>query len=261
MTRFRASLERIDAALTVPQPQRGRVIAELAADLEDLYGRLRADGLSAADAERRALELVLPEGAALRELELLHQPLYRRLSARLSGSARVQFERAAVVVLSLGVVGLTATGLPLGMLLADPSPFLVPVLSLGCAGLIVAMVCALRMFVLGAASPDDGARGLDIVLLFAAAGPFVAFTGMLIDFYVAIGNIMADPARTAAVLIRLLRTDGTLLVSALCLALLTSLAWLLLHARLAVIREAAATAGRSTPRLVLLESTSARDVA
>jgi hypothetical protein len=261
MTRFQASLEQLDAALTVPQPQRGRVIAELAADLEDLYGALRADGLSAADAERRALELVLPEGAALRELELLHQPLYRRLSSRLSGSARVRLERAAVVLLSLGVVGLTAAALPLGMLLADPSPFLVPVLALGCAGLVVALVCALRMFVLGAASPDDGARGLDFVLLVAAAGPYVAVTGMLIDFYMAIGHIMADPARTAAVLIRLLRTDGTLLVSALCLALLTALSWLLLHARLAVLREAAAAPGRSTRRMVLLASTRGRDVA
>jgi hypothetical protein len=261
MTRFLASLEEIDAALTVPQPQRGRVMAELAADLEDLYGALRADGMPPEDAERRALELVLPGGAALRELELLHQPLYRRMSARLSGGARLRLERAAVVLLSLGVVGLTAAGLPLGTLLADPSPFLVPVLALGCAGLVVAMVCALRMFVLGAASPDDGARGLDMVLLFAAAGPFVACTGMLIDFYVATGTIMADPARTAAVLIRLLRTDGTLLVSALCLALLTSLSWLLLHARLAVLRDAAAAPARSSPRMVLLESTRARDVA
>jgi hypothetical protein len=261
MTRFQTSLDRIDAALTVPQPQRGRVIAELAADLEDLYGTLRADGLSAADAERRALELVLPEGAALRELELLHQPLYRRLSARLSGRARARFERAAVVFLSLGVVGLTAAGLPLGTLLAAPSPFLVPVLALGCAGLVVAMVCALRMFVLGAASPDDGARGLDFVLLFAAAGPFLACTGLLIDLYIALGSIMADPTQTAGVLIRLLRADGTLLVSALCLALLTSLSWLLLHARLAVLREAAAAPGRSTRRIALLESARARDVA
>lgn len=261
MMRFQASLERIDAALTVPQPQRGRVIAELAADLEDLYGTLRADGLPVGDAERRALELVLPDSAALRELEVLHQPLYRRLSSRLSGSARMRLERAAVALLSLGVVGLTAAALPLGMLLADPSPFLAPVIALGCAGLVVAMLCALRMFVLGAASPDDGARGLDIVLLFAAAGPFVASTGMLIDFYIAIGNIMADPDRTAAVLIRLLRTDGILLVSALCLALLTSLSWLLLHARLAVVREAAAAPRSSTQRMVLLESTRARDVA
>jgi hypothetical protein len=261
MTRFQASLERIDAALTVPQPQRGRVIAELAADLEDLYGTLRADGLPAADAERRALELVLPDGAALRELEVLHQPLYRRLSSRLSGSARVRLERAAVALLSLVVVGSTAAALPLGMLLTDPSPFLVPVIALGCAGVVTAMVCALRMFLLGAASPDDGARGLDIVLLFAAAGPFVAATGMLIDFYIAIGSIMADPDRTAAVLIRLLRTDGILLVSALCLALLTSLSWLLLHARLAVVREAAAAPRRSTQKMVLLKSTRARDVA
>jgi hypothetical protein len=258
--RFRTSLERVEATLSLPQPQRALVVAELAADLEDMYACLLAEGVASADAERRALERLLPDPDTLRQLEALHMPLYRRLVSRLSSAGRSRVERAAVVTLTVLVVAATAASLPLGGLTHDPSPFLVPVVVLGCAGLLAALFSALQLMVVGVSSARDGARGLDAVLLLALAAPYVALTGMVIDFHAAAGRIMIEPEQAAAVLNALLRADGILLVCALCLSLLISLSWLLLRARVATL-QAAEAAPSSKSALTVIDGRRERDVA
>jgi hypothetical protein len=246
MTRFRTHLERLDASLTLPQPRRAQVLEELAADLEDLYRRLRADGVPAGEAERRALHLLLPDDYATRELEAVHRPLWSRLVSRFTDAGRSRVERAAVVALTLLTTAFALAGLPLSELLLDPSPFHVPVLALGCAGLAAAAIVAARLFIRGVASPADGARGLDVVLFFACAAPLLGGIGLLLDLYVATGRIAADPAIATAVMTRLLRADGTLLASALVLGLATALCWLLLRTRVATLLAAAGALRRPT---------------
>lgn len=257
---FLTRLERLEATLALPQPQRGRVLDELAADVEDLYRAYRAQGLDAAEAERRSLALLLPDAAAIADLERLHRPLYARMVSRLTHARRSHAERAAVIGLSVVVLALTLAGLPLPLLLFDPSPFLLPVLGLGVAGVVSGAVCAFRVFVRGVATAAEGARGLDWILAFASAGPFVAVFGFTLDLYVALGAVLGDGDRAAAILTRLLRADGALLASALALSLASGLIWLVVQARLALVREAVLPR-RFGQRLALLAATGNREVA
>jgi hypothetical protein len=89
MTRFQTLLE--DAVAGLPEPQRGRVLEELAADLEDMYRAYRGAGYGAEESARRTADRVLPGPAAAAELERLHRrlhrPPYRRLLERLTAGA------------------------------------------------------------------------------------------------------------------------------------------------------------------------------
>jgi hypothetical protein len=260
MTRFQTLLEELSRDLALPEPQRGRVLEELAADLEDMYRAYRGEGYGAAESERRTVERVFPGLAVAAELERLHRPLYQRLLARLTAGARSRVERATLVALSAVVLGATLSGLPLDVLLTDRSPFLVPVLVLGCGALLVALWCTHRLFLTGAASARDAARGLGVLLLLTVAAPYVAVLGLVADFYVAAGVAAADPSVAAAGMIGLLRSAGVLLLSALQISLVAALWWLALRVRVAGIRGAAA-ALRIEQRVVLVGGARGRDVA
>jgi hypothetical protein len=238
MRRFRTLLEELGRGMAVPEPHRGRLLEELAADLEDLYAAYRAAGLDASEAERRAVQRLLPGAAEAAELALLHRPLYVRLLDRLTGGG-ARAERAALVLLSCVLLAATLAALPLRTLRVDPSPFLAPVLALGCGALLVALWCTHRLFLRGTVSADDAGTGLGLLFFLILAAPYVAVLGLATDLYVTLGRIEQVPAAATAELIRLLRSAGILLLSALQLSLFAALWWLALRVRVAEIRAAA----------------------
>jgi hypothetical protein len=260
MTRFQTLLEELSRDLALPEPQRGRVLEELAADLEDMYRAYRGEGYGAEESARRTVDRVLPGLAAAAELERLHRPLYRRLLDRLTAGARSRVERFGLVVLSGVLLSATFVGLPVDVLLSDRSPFLFPVLALGCGALLVALWCTQRLFLAGAASAHDAARGLDVLLLLIVAPPFVAVLGFVIDFYVAAGAAAHDPSRAVGEMTRLLRSAGVLLLSSLQISLVAALWWLALRVRVAGIRATAA-ALQVRQRVVVVDGARSRDVA
>jgi hypothetical protein len=260
MTRFQTLLEELSRDLALPEPQRGRVLEELAADLEDMYRAYRGEGYGVAESERLTVDRVYPGLAVAAELERLHRPLYQRLLARLTAGARSRVERFGLVVLSAVLLGATLAGLPLDVLLTNRSPFLVPVLVLGCGALLVALWCTHRLFLAGAATARDAARGLGVLLLLILAPPFVAAVGLVIDFYGAAGVAAHDPSVAVSEMVGLLRSAGVLLLSSLLISLVAALWWLVLRSRVVSIR-AAAEALQLRKRVVLLDAARGRDVA
>jgi hypothetical protein len=253
MRRFRTRLEGFGRSLSLPEPQRGRLLEELAADLEDLYHAYRSAGLTAGEAERRALERLLPGETAAAELARLHRTLYVRVLTRIAGNDLATAERVVLGVLAVALLAVPA-------LLHAPSPFLLPVLGLGCGALLVALWCSQRLFLSGRVSAGDAGRGLDLLLLLLVAAPYLAVFGLVVDFYRSAGAIAEDPATATAVMVRLLRSDGILLLSALQLSLAGGVWWLALRLRAVDIRAAAA-AFRLRSRLVVEASPPRRGVA
>lgn len=103
MTRFEHVLHRAESTLRAPEPQRSRVLLELAHDLDDLFGELRAGGLTEDEAARRAESLLAPSPEALAALCRIHAPWHVRLAERYAGSPH-RLERwllNAATVLSL----------------------------------------------------------------------------------------------------------------------------------------------------------------
>ena len=93
---FAPVLREVERGMELPIPDRIRILRELEFDLEELWGRLVADGVPAEEARLKALDALVPDAGSLDELDRLHAPLYRRLTSHLS-EGRLRFaERLAL---------------------------------------------------------------------------------------------------------------------------------------------------------------------
>jgi len=147
MDRFGRVLRRVDRRLEVREPERSRILQELAVDLADLYRAYRDRGCSEEEARRRAEEWLLPDEDSLDSLRRLNRPLLERVLGPLSEVGRSRRETAVLTVLSLGAVaaGLAALGTSSLLRLSDPTVGAVGVL--GALGLGLAARRALDLVV------------------------------------------------------------------------------------------------------------------
>ncbi len=242
MRGFGEELRDLAERLDLPQPMRSRILLELSADLADLASALEAEGVGRVEARRRALDVLFPSGEALRELERLHRPLYRRLVDRFSEPARHGLERALLTVLALMLGGFGAWLLAGAELLRDPTPFLWPVLVVG--ALVLGMGGG-KLFQLYVKKDHDRARlgrGMWGLPVAGAAAAVLGFGGAVADLYVVAGAVAGSPDRAALELLRWLRQDMALLSVALLIVSAAGLLWLSSAVGIARVEQAEAMA-------------------
>ena len=101
---FLPILREVERELSVPIPERVRILRELEFDLEGLRSRFMAQGLPAEEARVRALEALVPDGTALEELGRLHAPTYLRITRHLSENRLRIIERSALALSTTSVI-------------------------------------------------------------------------------------------------------------------------------------------------------------
>jgi hypothetical protein len=223
---FLAVLRAVERELTVPLPERVRVLRELEYDLEALRDRLVDGGLSPELAETRALEALVPDGDTLRALGRVHAPLYARFTrgvggARLRLAERSVLAAATAAVLVVGTLALLRVGV-----LGDPSLFLWPVLVQGALlfGAIFAKAFGLWI------KRDHSApgRGLGLILGLSASTLTSAVVGAFVDFYRVTATLAHTPELAAGLLLPMVVRTSTLLAVAMLFALAGGLTWFVL---------------------------------
>ena len=213
---FLGALQAFDGALTLPLPDRTRLVRELESDLEQLRSRFLAEGLSADEADRQAVQALLPDGPALLALEAIHEPAYRtwiRAWTRAWGEKRVRIVERGTLAASVGLLLLAGSVALAGTdLFLDPSPFLIPVLALGAAAQVVAVWKAFELWVRG--EHGRPARGLTLLMALCLGTLLLGAAGSLVDTWVLAGALAAGPAQAAAMMwAGLVRTCGLLAVT------------------------------------------------
>jgi len=93
--RFAEVLTRLEGELELPYPERGELLAEIAADLDAAWTAARDRGLSDAAARAAAVQSLALDGAARDALAALHRPWIGRVLASLSPRTRRAAEWAA----------------------------------------------------------------------------------------------------------------------------------------------------------------------
>lgn len=223
---FLPTLREVERDLRIPIPDRVRILRELEFDLEEFCDRLVAHGLPADEARIRALEALVPDGTALRELDLLHASLYGRITRRLSGDHLRVLERSALAVATASVLLVQALTLVRANLLRDPSPFLWPVLGLG--ALLFAAITAkvFELWVKGDHSTPG--RGLSGILALAGTTLAAGICGTFVDLYRLAGFLESAPELAATLASQWLVRDSALLSVSILLSLAGGLTWFVL---------------------------------
>lgn len=220
---FLPQLRRLDADLPVPVRRRIQVLRELEADLEAFAAHLEGSGVSAPEARRRALEALVPEGAALHELARVHASPYHRL-ARSLGEGRVRVAERSALIFATGAVLIWQTEALLdAALFQGASPFVWVVAALGTALFAATVALAFQLWVRG----DDEAvrRGSGGLLGGAAAVLLVGLGGSLVELYRFADLLEGAPELFAPLAPTWLLQVALLLTLALIVALAVALAW------------------------------------
>lgn len=233
MSAFGSELHELAGRLSLPQPIRSRVLLELVADLQDLEASLRANGASAQEAHRRAVETLVPTADVLSELEGLHRPLYQRLVDRFSDPARHRVERAILVLVGGGLFLLWASWLGRESVFTDSSAFLWPLLALGLAMAVAGAWKGFELFVRKDHRSGRLRRGIWILPAVAVAAVVIGLGGVAFEFHSLAGRLAADGSREGVELLRWVRRDAAMLSIGLLVSSMAVLLWLAISAGLA----------------------------
>lgn len=223
MSAFQPTLRRLDRDLTVPIPDRLRILRELEYDLEALSGELEARGTPQDEARARALDALVPDGATLRELDRLHASHYRRLTRHFSPGRLRTIERSALAFATAVVLFAETFLLLRADWLRHASPFLWPVLGLGT--LLFAAIATLSFRLWVKRDHQDPAANLRVILFLSGLTLATGIFGALADLLRLAGVLEAEPGLAGSLLLEWLPASSVLLSFSLLLALAGGLAW------------------------------------
>jgi len=245
-TRSSQFLKAIYDRLDLPQPSRSRVLLEIAADLEDLEKHLRGEGLSAAEARRRAIELCDLSDEALSQMVAVHAGGYRRFLERLGSQARTWWERlflSAILVFVLAATGPLVLASPL---IATAGPAVWPILGAILAALLLTIPKFYAAYLRQNHDPRRLRARLSLVPGLAAVNLCVGVYGFWMGLYLIAGRIADDHDRSGALLVEwMLRCSAMLVVCLLSVLLILAL-WFVLVNKIARIERAEAMAHLSS---------------
>lgn len=227
--RFAARLKEAATGLEATLRVRRRVVSELAADLEDLYGAYRAEGLPGPEARRRAERVLAPSPEVLAALSRMHRPIWVRLGDRFGEVGRHRLEWALLVALTIGFCGVSVAGLLRAQMTPAPVPFAAAILLVAFVSLLYALGIGLAQY-LGRWPRSAGSR-VDGRLLVAAATSVLVLAGLgsLVGLWRISAVIEANPALEMASVLRWVREASGLGALGLLVALADGLALLVLR--------------------------------
>lgn len=101
MKQFAPLLKKINQKLDLPQPERSRIILEIAMDLEELYNFYRQKGLDENNAMLKAEEKLALSDKTLAELSEIHKSGYRKFLEKISENTRSRWEKIGLTVIIL----------------------------------------------------------------------------------------------------------------------------------------------------------------
>jgi hypothetical protein len=239
MPRFDEALRRVAASLDLPQPDRSRILEEIAVDLEELRAELVRRGVPEEKAEARAVELLAPSEVAVRALVDVHEPLYRSFARRFAPSVMRRSERMGLLLvtaaaLAAAVLPVLRSGLP-----RDPSPFLLPIVALLAGLLALAGRKAMQLWV----EKDHELRrlrsGMTTLLVGSCLAIGCAVVGFVFELYrLMLGVEVGSPESIGPLLVGWILDTSVLVGAGLVTALAGGLCWFLLLQKVEAVERA-----------------------
>jgi hypothetical protein len=240
MSRFASLIRRTGEKLDVPQPARARVLLELAADLEDLYGLYRERGLDDSAAVRKVEEKFDVSDDALSQLVKLHRSVFRRWADRFSEQAQTLWERLLLVVIVIFIAVSIGPAFVSSTFFRDASAFIWVVTAIALIAVAFALAKSYQLYI----KKDHGVRrlrtGLPSLLMLGCASIFTGWFGFIAGMYHAMSGIAGGVERPDLCIMNWLLGSVATMIASLMVAILTALLWFLLIGKVRRIERAEA---------------------
>ena len=185
MRRFAQLLIRINDKLDLPQPQKSKILLEIATDMDELFDIYLKRGASEAEAMAKIEEKFSMDDETINELIALHDSGFRKFLDKLSMQAQTRWERAILFLAFLMISYMCLQAVTTADFLSTASKFIVPVMAIGS----VSALLAIRKFYLLYLKKEHDLRrlrkGLTPFLLLAGLSLFTGTFGYFIELALA----------------------------------------------------------------------------
>ncbi|UCF04495.1 MAG: hypothetical protein JSV33_11220 [bacterium] len=227
MSRFKELLQRMNERLDLPQPEKSRILLEIAADLEDMYELYRGQGIGEEEAVRKAMEKFDVSDEALDELVQIHESSFRRLLSRFSEQARTRWERVLLSVVILFIAAFAGRELLSTEIFKQASGFIWPVASAAFGTLVITVFQVYRLYI----KKDHAIRrlrsGLVYLPVMGCLSMLVGMYGFFMELYRLVVSGMPEIESSMMHLVQWgIHASATLVVS-LLMAIVAGLLWFL----------------------------------
>lgn len=238
MSPFRDILDELNRRLDLPQPIRGRILLEVAGDLDDLYRHFLAQDPDPERARQEALARLDLSPEAVSEMASIHTGGLRLLLARIGAQKLSRWERGVLAVVGVFVALYTGRLLLTQDLLRLAGPFVWPVAVATALALLISAVKFYQMGLKQDHRPAAVARGLGLLLGLAIVDLFCGLTGFWYGLRQASLAAVQAPDQVLRFLVSWLHGGSALLITAFLGAILVALLWFVLSSRAARIEAA-----------------------
>lgn len=213
-------LHRVEAALDIPYPQRSEVLRELEADLMAQYEALREEGCSEGQAHEAVVRDAGLSEDALASLQVVHNPLIRRILLRLPGPARDTVEWLCAALPLLVGFYYALTEVPMIQFLNEGGFSMWLVLFVAGAALLLQLRRGVSWFVARDHSAYSLSRNTAGPLYLAAAAFLFSVMGTALNFYVVLTKLSLGHIESADAIAGFTESLTTVIMGGLLAALI-----------------------------------------
>ena len=238
MSRFRDLLRRTNERLDLPQPEKSRILLEIAADLEDAFERYRSEGLGEDEAVRRAEEKFEVSDEALRELVEVHTSVFRKLLGRISGQAQTRWERALLVAVVVCIAAFAGRELLSAELFGRAGSFVWVVAGTGVAALVLTVIKTYTIYIRRDHDVRRLRTGLHWLPVLGGLSLAVGLYGVVLGLYRTVGSVPVEPAMHLGRLIGWGIRSSALALTGMLVSVAAGLVWFVLTNRVRALEVA-----------------------
>jgi len=185
MNRFTPLLRKINKRLTLPQPEKSRILLELAADMKDMFEFQIDKGKS----EENAMELIKEKfdfsEEALKELVNVHESFFRRLLNRLSDQAQSRWERIILLIILISITIISGTIISTKEFFLRSSYFIIPLSGVAIAIILVSLIKFYSLFIKKEHDIRTLHTKLPMILFLGGTGLLIGIAGNFVELYLA----------------------------------------------------------------------------
>jgi hypothetical protein len=240
MKRFTNLLRRAGERLDLPQPEKSRILLEIASDLDDSYRLYLGKGYSEGEAAKKAEEMFDVSDEALEQLVRIHESKFRKLLGRISEQAQTRWERVILVAIVLFIAGAAGRNLFSADLFRQASSFVWPLLVLSFGTLAVAVFQAYKLYIKKDHSVGRLQSGLPWLLAMAGLSLLTGFLGSLLEMYRSVVMSTEHVERSLVYLVDWALRCSAMMIVSLLVAIAAAVIWFVLMAKVRRIEVAEA---------------------
>jgi len=225
MSRFREFLKETSGKLDLPQPEKSRILLEIASDMEDLHAFYREQGMGEEEAAARTIETFALSDEALADLVRVHQSALQRLLGRISAQACARWERLLVAFVVCFALAAVSPALLTTRLFAQATGYVWPILAFAAAALALSAYHAVRLFILRKHAARGLRRGMHWILGLGGASLVVSFGGSAVELYRATFRGAGDTPRALAHFVAWALGASATLIAGMLVAIVAAVIW------------------------------------